>query len=165
VEDKVRALLSCVDGNPLEKVRPCDIQKLVKSLKLRKACGLDGIPNECLRHFLRRPLVYLTHLFNRCLRPSHFPKSWKVAKIITLLKPGTDPEFTQNLRPISILSTTGKLFEKVILKIVQRLVDERGLCKHIYSTSEAFQKYVHTHRSAKEFKNYCKAYPLLIKAF
>jgi hypothetical protein len=33
-------------------------------VKLRKACGLDGIPNECLRNLPRRPLVHLTHLFN-----------------------------------------------------------------------------------------------------
>jgi hypothetical protein len=41
-------------------------------------------PNECLRHLPRRPLIYLTHLFNHCLGLSHFPKPWKEAKIITL---------------------------------------------------------------------------------
>jgi hypothetical protein len=53
--------------------------------------------------------------------------SWKEAKAITLLKPGNDPKFPQNLRLISLLSTTGKLFEKVILKIVQRHLEERDL--------------------------------------
>jgi hypothetical protein len=38
-----------------------------------------------------------------------------------------DPKFPQNLRPISLLSTAGKLFEKVVLKIVQRHIEERGL--------------------------------------
>jgi hypothetical protein len=44
-----------------------------------------------------------------------------------LPKPGKDPKFPQKLRPISLLSTTGKLFERVILKIVQRHAEERGL--------------------------------------
>jgi hypothetical protein len=44
-----------------------------------------------------------------------------------LPKPGKDPKFAQNLHPISLLSTMGKLIEKVILKIVQRHIDERGL--------------------------------------
>jgi hypothetical protein len=37
------------DDTPFEKVRPYDIQKLIKLLKLRKDCGIDGIRNECLR--------------------------------------------------------------------------------------------------------------------
>jgi hypothetical protein len=61
-------------------------------------------------------LLYLPHLF-----------CWKEAKVITLPKPGKDPKFPQNLHPISLLSTMGKLFEKVILKIVQRHIDERDL--------------------------------------
>jgi hypothetical protein len=108
-------------------VRPCDVQKLAKTLKLRKACGIDGIPNECLRHLPRKPLVHLTHLFNHCIRLSHFSESWKEAKVIALPKSGKDPKFPQDLRPISLLSTTGKLFEKVVLKIVQRHIDERDL--------------------------------------
>jgi hypothetical protein len=58
---------------------------------------------------------------------SHFPNPWKEAKIITLPKPSKDPKFPQNLRPISLLPTTGKLFEKVILKFVQKHIEERGL--------------------------------------
>jgi hypothetical protein len=103
------------------------LKKLIKSLKLKKACGIDGIPNECLRHLPRRPLVHLTHLFNHCLRLSYFPSSWKEAKIITLPKPGKDPKFPQNLRPISLLPTMGKLFENVIQQIVQKHIDKNNL--------------------------------------
>jgi hypothetical protein len=109
-----------------ERVRPCDLQKLINLLKL-KACGIDGIPNECLRHLPRRPLVHLTHLINHCLRLSYFPNIWKEAKVITIPKPGKDPKFPQNLRPISLLSTTGKLIEKVILKRIQRHIEEKSL--------------------------------------
>jgi hypothetical protein len=62
---------------------------------MRKLCGIDGISNECLRHLTRRPLLHLTYLFNGCLQLSHFPKSWKEAKVITLLKPGKDPKLPQ----------------------------------------------------------------------
>jgi hypothetical protein len=116
VEAKVQALLETVDKNPPQRIRPCDVQKLIKFLKLRRACGIDVIPNECLRHLPRRPLVHLIHLFNHCLRLSHFPNPWKEAKVITLPKPSKDLKFPQNLRSISLLSPTGKLFEKVILK-------------------------------------------------
>jgi hypothetical protein len=89
-ETTVQALLASVDKTPLGKAKPCNIHKLAISLKLRKACGLEGIPNECLRHLPRRPLVHLTHLFNHCLRLSHFPKSWKEMKVIILPKTSKD---------------------------------------------------------------------------
>jgi hypothetical protein len=63
VETKVQALATSVVGFPLGKVRPCDKHKLVNLFQLRKACGLDGIPDECLRHLQRRPLVHLTHIY------------------------------------------------------------------------------------------------------
>jgi hypothetical protein len=79
VEARVRTLLEAVENNFPERIRPCELQKLVNSQKLRKACGIDGIPNECLRQLPRRPLVHLTHLINHCLRLSHFPTPWKDA--------------------------------------------------------------------------------------
>jgi hypothetical protein len=130
VEASVQTLLEAVHNKPPtppERMGPCDLQKLISSLKLRKSCRIDGISNECLRHLARRPLAHFTRLFNHCLRLSNFPKSWREAKIITLPKPGKDPKFPQNLRPISLLSTADKLFEKVILKILQKHIDERGL--------------------------------------
>jgi hypothetical protein len=44
-----------------------------------------------------------------------------------LPKPGKDPEFPQNLRPISILPTMGKVFEKVNKKIVRRHLEINNL--------------------------------------
>jgi hypothetical protein len=82
--------------------------KEIQSLKLGKAGGFDGIPNEVLRRLPRSTLVHLTHLFIHCLRLGHFLAPWKREKIITLPKPNKDPQFPQNLRPISLLSFAGK---------------------------------------------------------
>jgi hypothetical protein len=56
-----------------------------------------------------------------------FFKALERSKIIRLPKPIKDLKLPQNLRPISLLFSTGKLFEKVILKIVQRHAEERVL--------------------------------------
>jgi hypothetical protein len=82
VEARVQAPLEAADNSPPERIRPCDLQKLINSLEFVKACGIGDIPNECLKHLPRRPLVHLTHLFDHCLRLSHFPKPWKKAKVI-----------------------------------------------------------------------------------
>jgi hypothetical protein len=151
VRTTVQALLASLDGTTLGKVRPCDIHKLANSLKLRKGCELAGIPDECLRHLPRRPVVHLTHLFDHCLRLTNFPKPRNEAKFITLPKPGKDPKFPQNLRPINLLFTTGRLFDKVILKIVQRHMEEKcllneiqfGFCAHHSTTLQCMRRTDH----------------------
>jgi hypothetical protein len=57
VETGIQVLLAPVHSIALEKIRLCDIQKLVRPFQLRKACGFVGIPNEYLRHLSRRRLV------------------------------------------------------------------------------------------------------------
>ena len=92
------------------------------SLNLRKASRLTACG-----HLPRRPLMYVTYLFNPCIRLSYFPSPWKEVKVVTLLKPCKGPKSPQNLRPIILLTTMVKIFEKVIQKIVQRHTDERSL--------------------------------------
>jgi hypothetical protein len=96
MEARVHALLRAAENNHPERIGPCDLLKLIHSLNVRKAYRIDDIPSEYLRHLPRRPLVYLTLLFNHCLQLSHFPKPWKEANVITLVKPGKDPKFPQN---------------------------------------------------------------------
>jgi hypothetical protein len=121
LESKLCSKLQIV--TPPERTRPWYLQKLLNSLKRKEVCGIDGIPNECLRHLPRRLLVHLTHLINHWIRLSHFPAPWKEAKVIALRKPGKDPKFPQNLRPISLLSSTGKVFEKLFYIL---LIDTSG---------------------------------------
>jgi hypothetical protein len=81
------------------------------------------MPQPSSKKIARTSDTFIYH----CLRLSHFPKPSKEANVITLWKLSKDSQFPQNLCPISLLSTTGKLFEKVILKIVQRHTEDRGL--------------------------------------
>jgi hypothetical protein len=121
---RVQVLLASVDNTPLGKVRPCDIHKLANSLTLRKVCG-PGVPNECLRHLPRRPLVHLTHLVNHWLWLSHFRKCGKEAKIITLPKPSKDTKFPKNLCPISLLQKRKNHWSWVWRGFVPRRTDWR----------------------------------------
>jgi hypothetical protein len=63
---RVHAVLKTAHSSP-ERIKPPDVQKLINLIKLEKECGIDGIPNECLRHIPRRLLVHITafdcHIF------------------------------------------------------------------------------------------------------
>jgi hypothetical protein len=57
LEAGIQALSEAMDNSLPEKAKPCDVQNLIISLRLRRACRTNGIPNKCLRHLPRRPLV------------------------------------------------------------------------------------------------------------
>jgi hypothetical protein len=120
VEDGFQALLEAVDNKLPERIRPCDIQKLINSFILRKSCGIDG-----LRYLPRRPLVHLTHLLNHCLRLSHFPKSSKVPKFITSPKPGKAQNYLNIY--VQLASFPQQVnYSIVILNIVQRTLKKEA---------------------------------------
>jgi hypothetical protein len=49
--------------------------------------------------------------------------------VVSILKPGKDPTLPSSYRPISLLDTVGKLFEKILLARVLREVNERDLLR------------------------------------
>ena len=54
-------------------------------------------------------------LFNKSLRDKIFPADWKLAHIILIFKSG-DKSPVSNYRPVALLSTISKVFEKVVYK-------------------------------------------------
>ena len=74
--------------------------------------------------------THLTHLFNHLLRLGYFPTNGKRAKVIPIPKPnkpGTDPN---SYRPISLLSTLGKLFERILAARLTSFVNRQHLLPH-----------------------------------
>jgi hypothetical protein len=104
---------------------PFGVLQAIKGLKIDKASGPNHIPNGVLRHLLKRALTFLTKLFKAILRKQYFPPVWKQARVVCILKPGKDPTLPSSYRPISLLVTVVKLFEKTLLSRVLREVNER----------------------------------------
>ena len=69
----------------------------------------------------------LTTLINAYIRLNYVPDAWKTAKIIMIPKPGKNLNKVESYRPISLLPTMSKLFEKLVLKHLKRILDQRNL--------------------------------------
>jgi hypothetical protein len=115
------------NDNPASYTSPREIKNVIKKLKKGKAPGCDEIPNILLKNISRKALVYLTYLFNACLRLCYFPKKWKHASVIPIPKPGKDPSNPASYRPISLLSCISKVFEKIIQKRLNGFISENNI--------------------------------------
>ena len=107
-----------------ELTNPDEVQEAIRSLKVNKAPGPNGIPNRALKHLPQRAVSLLVRIFNAVLLTHHFPPMWKHARVISILKPGKDPILPSSYRPISLLDTIGKLFEKILLTRILHVVSE-----------------------------------------
>ena len=102
-----------------------ELEAGISTLKPGKAIGLDNISTEEIKNFGPEAKRWLLQLYNQCLETHKLPKIWKRAHVTALLKPGKDPSLPKNYRPISLLSHTYKLFERLLLNRLSPFVDER----------------------------------------
>ena len=101
-----------------------ELEAGILALQPGKAIGLDNISTEQLKHLGPEAKKWLLMLYNNCLTTHKLPKIWKKAHVTALLKPGKDPSIPKSYRPISLLSHTYKLFERLILNRVGPVIDE-----------------------------------------
>jgi hypothetical protein len=125
IENQVRLILSRHDDNP-PPASPSEIRKIIGSLKKKKAPGPDNISNTALKLLPPKVVVTLAAIFNASLRLCHFPSRWKNATVIFIPKPGKNSKLPQSNRPISLLSSIGKVLEKVILTRLVKVTDENS---------------------------------------
>ncbi|KAJ4429275.1 hypothetical protein ANN_26278 [Periplaneta americana] len=98
---------------PVNFTSPNEIHSIIQKLPIKKSPGYDLIPTFVLKCLT---LANLASLFNALLHLEYFPDTWKHAVIIVIHKPGKPASNPTSYRPISLLSTISKVFEKVLLK-------------------------------------------------
>jgi len=87
---QIRALIQeKIDTNDKEFTLP-EIKTAVASMKEKKEHGKDGIPSEVYKSLVETLPRYITAIYKGCLKESTFPKRWKTALILPIIKPGKE---------------------------------------------------------------------------
>ena len=90
-----------------------EINKIIKSLKTKNSYGYDEIPIKILKVSAPCIISPLTYICNKSLSSGVFPKRLTYAVIKPVYKKG-DKLLTANYRPITLLTSFSKIFEKLI---------------------------------------------------
>ena len=98
-----------------QKVPPDAVDKEVRNLTPKKATTHKNIPPKILKS--NSDVEPLTKIFNNCIENSSIPDELKCADVTSLPKDGPTNSRT-NFRPISVLPTVSKLFERIMDKQV-----------------------------------------------
>ncbi|CAI6370882.1 unnamed protein product [Macrosiphum euphorbiae] len=92
-----------------------EVKNSIWRMSTKKAPGEDGINAMILRNAWPIMGDLITNLFNDLLRNAYFPKIWRNADIVTILK-GKDKkrEDPKSFRPVSLLPVLGKSLEHLV---------------------------------------------------
>ena len=100
-----------------------DVEAVIKTLKVNKATGSDGLMAKHLKFSGRRLLFFITKLFNGCLKHGFVPDSFTSSIIIPATKDnGNQCDKFDEYRPVSLVTIFSKAFESCLLELLQRIV-------------------------------------------
>lgn len=109
---------------------PCitteQVFSVINSLDASKATGLDGIGPKIIKLAANCLSPVIADLINKSINSGSFPSQMKSAKVFPIYKGGqkSDPS---NYRPISILPTISKIFEKHVNKHLMNYLNKYKL--------------------------------------
>jgi len=90
-----------------------EIRQIIASPKCKTTSNSYAIPAKFLKISASSLSSWLSEIFNKCMAKGEFPNLLKIAQITSIPKI-TSPKSPNDYRPISILPTLSKVFEKVI---------------------------------------------------
>ena len=122
------------------------IQNMIKRLINNKATGMNGIPYKILKDNSTYLSPFFEELFNLSIKTNTFPDDFKIGKVAPVFKTG-DKEDLNNYRPISMLPTIARIFERLLysqlcdyLTANKLLGDEQYEFRSLHSTAMALGK-------------------------
>lgn len=95
------------------------INDVLMNLDVKKGAGNDLIPPIFLRNTASAISAHMCDLFNASLSQAVFPDCFKLANLTPVFK-SNDKSNVENYRPISILCSMGKVFEKLVTEDMSR---------------------------------------------
>lgn len=143
--------------------RPTDSNEIINtinSLKPKKSSGHDGVNALLLQQIKFAISSPLSIAINKSIETGIFPSKLKIAKVIPIYKSKDKQNFT-NYRPISLLPTISKIYEKIVHKRLYSFMTTNSLMnKNQYgfrkghSTINAVTKFTHDTLLAIDSGNY-----------
>lgn len=109
-----------IDVETVPLVSTEEIISASKRIGEKKAPGPDGIPNKAFKRAVEEKPEMFARTMEKCLHEGVFPEKWKLQHLVLLPKGKGEHGDPSSLRPICLLDSPGKLFERVIYN---RLLD------------------------------------------
>ena len=118
---KINNIVKPLKTFAFEEVEQIQIEKEILQLNAKKSPGPDFIPPKVVKESFKVLTPPLTKLFNASVEGNLFPSDLKYANVSPLFKKD-DSTNKENYRPISILPSISKIFERLMFQQITSYV-------------------------------------------
>ena len=102
------------------------IEKLLKNINTKKACGPDMISNSVLKECAKEIAPVLSHIFQLSIDTGELPKDWRNANVSPIFKKG-DRHTAANYRPVSLTCVCCKLLEHIVCRQILNHLEQHNI--------------------------------------
>ena len=120
IEQDINSVFPIADVDDFPPVSEAEVMVAIHSMKSLSAPGEDDIPAIFLQQTCTIVVPFLTDVFNKCILLGFTPSCWKSGRVVLIPKGNRLTGTNKDYRPITLLSVTAKIFEKIILKRLQQ---------------------------------------------
>lgn len=114
-----------------------EVKAIIDKLDSNKATGIDELGPKIIKHCGDYITPAIANIINTSIRNGIFPDAFKNARVIPIFKSG-DKEDPGNYRPISILPTLSKIFERHIGNQLLAFFEKNNV---VYNKQSGFRKF------------------------
>lgn len=127
VDEEVGRRVSLPPVDSLDLVTVSEVKLVIKDLHCKKAPGSDGVSNRVLKNLSASLILLLVTIFNSAMANCYFPDLWKIADVIGIHKTGKARNLPSSYRPISLLISLGKVYERLLSDRLKKIAYAQGL--------------------------------------
>lgn len=132
-----------------------EVYECLLKLDINKGAGVDNLDTKSIKYIADIISPCLKTLFNLSIKHSVYPSTFKIAKCVPIYKGNDlDPLLPVNYRPIAILNSTNKVFERLLHDQIYSYLETNKLLPYFqygyrkkHSTSHAILDYINTLKS------------------
>ena len=111
---------------------PIQVHKIISKLKNGKATGIHQMRNKLLKVSKELISSSLARIFNQCIQTNILPDDFKVGRVTPIFKSG-DKEDLNNYRPISVLPTVARIFEKLLYEQLYKYFTDNEILGKLFT--------------------------------
>ena len=126
IDESIRRSFESSDTETDRMITTAELNTALESCK-NTSPGEDNLPYILPKNVGHDKKTELLQIYNQCYMQGEYPEQWKQGMIVPIVKPNKDRALVSSYRPITLLPTIGKIFEKIVQRRLNYVLERNNI--------------------------------------